>query len=240
MRRTDWAAWHRVYDDPTSEPSRRLQLIQAHLREVLADQPPGPIRVVIPCAGQGRDLLGALADHPRRGDVVARLIDIEPENVDVARSSARALGLPGITAVGGDAGRTSAYAGATPASVVVLAGFFQYLSRRDAARLISTLPELCSRGATVVWARRISVEKGRIPWTRAHFETAGFREISTDIPDEPDIHVGIERFVGTPVPLSRDARLFAFRDPLSLWNLTFRRAFRSIAFRTRRLVKTGR
>jgi hypothetical protein len=79
-----------------------------------------------------------------------------------------------------------------------------------------------------------------VPSTRARFEVAGFREIPTDIPDEPDVHVGIERFVGTPVPLSADARLFSFRDPLSLWNLTFRRVGRSIAFRTRRLVASRR
>jgi hypothetical protein len=240
MRRTDWAAWHRVYDDSTSEPSRRLRLLQAHLRQVLTDQPSGPIRVVIPCAGQGRDLLGVLVDHPRRADVVATLIDIEPENVDLARSTARELGLPAVTAVVGDAGRTSTYVGAVPASVVVLAGFFQYLSNRDASRLIRMLPELCATDAVVVWARRINARKRTVPSTRARFEVAGFREIPTDIPDEPDVHVGIERFVGTPVPLSADARLFSFRDPLSLWNLTFRRVGRSIAFRTRRLVASRR
>jgi hypothetical protein len=240
MRHTDWAAWHRVYDEPTSEPSRRLRLLHAHLRRVLSDQLPGPIRVVIPCAGQGRDLLGVLVDHPRRGDVVATLIDIEPENVEVARSTARELGLPEVTAIIGDAGRTSAYVGAVPASVVVLAGFFQYLSHRDAARLIRLLPQLCAADAVVVWARRINAQKRTVPSTRARFEAAGFREILTDIPDEPDVHVGIERFVGTPVPLSPDTRLFSFRDPLSLWNLTFRRVRRSIAFRTRRLVATRR
>jgi hypothetical protein len=239
MRRTDWAAWHRVYDDPTSEPSRRLRLIQTHLRRVLSDHPPGPIRVIIPCAGQGRDLLGVLVDHPRRRDVVATLVDIEPENVEVARSTARDLGLPGINAIVGDAGRTNAYVEAAPASVVVLAGFFQYLSDRDASRLIRMLPRLCAADAVVLWARRINVQKRTVPSTRDRFDAAGFREIPTDIPDEPDVHVGIEHFVGVPLPLVPDTRLFSFRDPLSLRNLTFRRVRRSIAFRLRRLVHGG-
>jgi hypothetical protein len=30
------------------------------------------------CAGQGHDVLGALPDHPRRGDVTARLVELDP------------------------------------------------------------------------------------------------------------------------------------------------------------------
>jgi hypothetical protein len=33
------------------------------------------------CAGQGRDVVGALVDHPRRVDVVARLVELDPRNV---------------------------------------------------------------------------------------------------------------------------------------------------------------
>src|SRR5436190_1554263 len=87
-RHTDWVAWHRVYDEPDSRFSQRLQLVQTHLRAVLDQQPPGPIRVVVPCAGQGHVLLGALADHPRRNDVIATLIELDPDNVEIARSTA--------------------------------------------------------------------------------------------------------------------------------------------------------
>jgi hypothetical protein len=240
VRYTDWAAWHSIYDDPTSEASRRLRLLQAHLRDVLERQPPGPIRVVIPCAGQGRDLLGVLVDHPRRDDVVATLVDIDANNVETAQSTARDLGLPAITVVEGDAGRTNVYAGAVPASVVVLAGFLTYLTSGDVSRLITMLPQLCARDAVVIWSRRPNTQKRTVPRTRERFEAAGFREVPTDIPDEPNVHVGVERFVGTPVPLRPDARLFSFRDPLSLRNLTLGRVRRSIAFRTRRLVRSRR
>jgi hypothetical protein len=234
MRRTDWVAWHGVYDDPDSEPSRRLPLIQAQLRAVLELQPPGPIRVVIPCAGQGRGLLGVLADHPRRADVVATLVDIDPANVEIAQSTARELALPGITAVVGDAGRAKVYARAVPASVVVLAGFFTYLSERDVSRLIAALPRLCARDATVIWSRRANARKRTVPTTREQFETAGFREVPTDITDPPNVHVGVEHFAGTPLPLQTNARLFRFRDPQRLTNRTFGRVRRSVASRMTR------
>src|SRR5207244_3155143 len=45
MRRSDWAAWHRVYDDPSSKFSTRLRLVQARVRAVLDRHPAGPIRI---------------------------------------------------------------------------------------------------------------------------------------------------------------------------------------------------
>jgi hypothetical protein len=236
VRFTDWLAWHKIYDDPASEPSRRLRLLHAHLRDVLDDQPPGPIRVVIPCAGQGRDLLGVLVDHPRRGDVVATLIDLDPGNLALARSTAKALRLPGITVVAADAGRTEAYARAVPASIIMLAGFIGYLSDRDVSRLITMLPQLCDSDAVVIWARRIDAQRRTVTTTRALFEVAGFREVPTDIPDEPDVHVGVERFTGTPVPLHPHARLFHFRDPLNRKNVEIERIHARIASHARRLM----
>src|SRR2546429_389313 len=62
----DWSEWHRAYDEPGSNLSQRLRIVQARIREVLDAAPPGPITAVSICAGQGRDLLEVLAVHPRR------------------------------------------------------------------------------------------------------------------------------------------------------------------------------
>jgi hypothetical protein len=40
------------------------------------------------CAGEGRDLLEVLADHPRSGDVGGRLVELNPELA--GRAAARA------------------------------------------------------------------------------------------------------------------------------------------------------
>src|SRR5690349_4505686 len=154
MGGTDWVAWHQVYDDPESKLSDRLRQVQAHLSEVLDRQPAGEIRIVVPCAGQGRDLLGVLVDHPRRHDVAATLVEIDPRNVSIARSAAAQFDDSQVVVVCGDAGRTAAYQGGVPASIVVLSGFFDYLTTRDLHRLIASLPTFCADNATVVWARR--------------------------------------------------------------------------------------
>ena len=110
------------------------------------------------------------------------------------------------------------------------------MSDRDVARLIAMLPQLCTEDAVVVWARRPNERKRTVARTRERFESAGFREIPSDIPNASLVHVGVERFVGTPLPLHPNARLFRFHDPRSFTNRTFGRARRSIAYRARRVI----
>src|SRR5271166_4326835 len=89
----DWHAWHSGYESPDSELARRLALVQTQLRGVIDSAPPGPIRVISVCAGQGHDLIGVLADHPRRADVSARLVELDAQNVALAQRAAAAAGL---------------------------------------------------------------------------------------------------------------------------------------------------
>src|SRR5205823_8039555 len=79
LRDMDWQAWHQRYDDPGSELSRRLAAVQTQVRAALDRAPAGPVPVVSLCAGQGCDLLDVLEDHPRRADVRARLVELDPE-----------------------------------------------------------------------------------------------------------------------------------------------------------------
>src|SRR6202167_1112831 len=103
--------WDRDYDDPDTALSHRLAAVQAQIRTALDVAPPGPLHAVSLCAGQGRDLIGVLMDHPRRADVVARLVEIDPRIADLAREAAEAAGLTRVEVVTGDAALTDSYAG---------------------------------------------------------------------------------------------------------------------------------
>src|SRR5580700_6424312 len=83
---------------------------------------PGPIRVISVCAGQGRDLIGVLDRHPRRSQVTARLVELDPRLVGEARAKAEDAGLPNVDVIEGDASTTTAYAGAVPADVILVCG----------------------------------------------------------------------------------------------------------------------
>jgi hypothetical protein len=84
----DWRQWHQSYDDPDSALARRLEVVQTYVRAALDRAPAGAVPVVSLCAGQGRDLLGVLEDHPRAADVHARLVELDPELAATARTRA--------------------------------------------------------------------------------------------------------------------------------------------------------
>src|SRR2546423_4781084 len=119
MVEKDWYAWHGDYDVPGSVIALRLTAVQERIAAALDEFPAGPVTVLSLCAGQGRDLLGVLAGHPRRDDVTARLVELDPRNVEVARRTATEAGLSGVEVVVGDAALSDHYAGLAPADLVL-------------------------------------------------------------------------------------------------------------------------
>jgi hypothetical protein len=204
----DWEAWHRGYDGDTAL-RRRLGLVQARIRAALDAAAPGRIRAISVCAGQGRDLLGVLAEHPRRGDVVARLVELDARNAAEARAAAAAAGLRGVEVVEGDASMTTAYAGAVPADLVLVCGVFGNVTEADIARTIALAPGLCAPGATLVWTRHRR-HPDRTPWIRGRFAEAGFRELGFDAPEGDWFSVGAHRYEGAPTLFEAGVRLFQF------------------------------
>jgi hypothetical protein len=205
----DWLAWHDPYDDPGSPLSRRLAIVQGEIRSMLDDAPPGPVRVVSICAGQGRDLIGALLDHPRRDDVVGRLVELDERNVELGRAAAQAAGLERIEVVAGDAALSDTYEAAVPADLILVCGVFGNISDDDIGRTIAFLPQLCAPGARVVWTRHRN-PPDLTPTIRAWFAQFGFEEITFVGPADSSFGVGVNRLDVEPVPLQPGRRVFEF------------------------------
>jgi hypothetical protein len=153
VARRDWHAWHDAYDDPGSSLARRLAAVQVRIAGALDAAPPGPLRAIGMCAGQGRDLIPVLASHPRGRDVSARLVELDPGLAATARRAAADAGLPGVEVVTGDASLTDAYAGAVPADLVLVCGVFGNITDDDIRRTVGCCAQLCATGGTVVWTR---------------------------------------------------------------------------------------
>ena len=210
----DWRAWHAPYEDPSSELSRRLALVQGQLRAALDQAPPGPIRLVSVCAGQGHDAIGVLAEHPRRGDVSARLVELDEQNVLAARGAASAAGLDAVEVVATDASITDAYVGAVPADVILMCGVFGNLASADIAGTIERLVQLCAPNATVIWTRHRR-PPDLVPDIRESFERAGLEEVAFG--DAPPFGVGSNRLRVAPSPLRPGVKLFEFIGYEALW-----------------------
>jgi hypothetical protein len=207
----DWYAWHDDYDRPGSSLAQRLECVRERIRAALDAAPPGPLRAVSLCAGQGRDLIGALARHPRRADVTARLVELDPRNTDVARELAAEAGLTGLQIVTGDAALTSQYVGLVPADLVLACGLFGNLADAGIEAAIGYCTQMCATGGTVIWTRGRNARGAPdlVPQVCAWFEDRGFDRLWVSDP-RSRYGVGVHVFTGTPAPLAKDAVMFAF------------------------------
>jgi len=207
----DWLAWHAGYDDPSSSLSVRLRLVREHLSRALEAVPPGPVRLLSLCAGQGHDVLGVLPGHPREPDVSAVLVEQDPRNAALARQRAELAGLAQVEVREADAARVAGYADALPADVLLLCGIFGNVSDPDIRRTAQAAPALCAAGATVIWTRHRRAPD-LTPRIRAWFAGSGFEEVAFDSPDnQARTGVGVGRLAVAPPAALPDGPLFAFR-----------------------------
>ncbi|MFC8675522.1 SAM-dependent methyltransferase [Streptomyces griseorubiginosus] len=204
----DWQQWHDRYDAPESPLAWRLRAVQDRIGAALDAAPPGPLRVISLCAGQGRDLLGVLPAHPRREDVRARLVERDPGNVAEVRRTATALGLPGVEAVVADAALLDHCADLVPADLVLLCGVFGNITSADIERTVEACTQLCAPGARVIWTRHRNAPD-QVPRICAWFESRGFVREWTTSTDHVQ-SVTVHRFTATPAPLRPGTRVFDF------------------------------
>jgi hypothetical protein len=205
----DWVEWHRAYDDPQSSLSRRLAVVQEQLRRAI-DAREGPLRIISMCAGEGRDVIGVLAKHPRRDEISARLVELDARNATFARAAARVAKLDRIEVIEGDAAMTDSYIEAAPAEIVLACGIFGNITEEDIRRTIATLPMLCSERATVLWTRGRFGEPDVAQSIRGWFADGGFEEIAFEAPDDFHYRVGVHRLVAPPQALQAGVRMFTF------------------------------
>jgi Putative methyltransferase len=208
MAERDWQAWHDDYDVPGSSLARRLEAVQDRIREALDNAPPGPLRAVSMCAGQGRDLIGVLASHPRGREVTARLVELDPHNAATARAAAAASGLPAVEVVTADAALTDAYAGLVPADIVLACGVFGNITDEDVERTVGCCAQLCATSGTVVWTRG-RWQPDLIPQICRWFAEQEFELLWLSEPGA-GFGVGAHRFSGEPQPLVPGQRMFTF------------------------------
>ena len=183
--------------------------MQRQFTYVLDERREARIALASMCAGQGRDVLEVLATHRRGRDVRARLVELDPRNIQYAEAYAREHALGNVEILARDAGNSDAYVGIAPAHVVVACGVFGNLGQGDIARTIEWLPALCAPGAHVIWTRHRRTPD-RTPWIRHLFGAAGFEEIDFVAPDDRVFTVGTCQLAREPDAFVGGHQLFNF------------------------------
>ncbi|MEH1921718.1 class I SAM-dependent methyltransferase family protein [Nostoc sp.] len=207
----DWFEWHDLYKN---EPKlqQRLQIVQEYIAHSLNLSQPGLIRVVSVCAGDGRDLLGTLSNHPRAKDVHARLVELNPQLVERGQETIESLGLTKqIEFINGDATISSNYVGAVPADIVIVCGVFGNLAdETELNRLLANLSFLSKKGAFVIWTRGHSQGIAHSETVRKFFREHGFEEVDFKLTATGDMGVGIHRYLGESLAAPKEQQFFAF------------------------------
>ncbi len=158
--------------------AQRLDVVRQRIGIALDEAPSGPLSTVSMVAGEARDLLPVLATHRRRGDVVGRLVELDPDLAATARDFASATGLVGIDVVTGDAAELDRYRPYVPADLVLICGLFGNISDEDIRRTVAHAPSLTKRGGTVIWTRHRS-DDDLFATVATWFHEAGFDEVFT-------------------------------------------------------------
>jgi hypothetical protein len=182
-------------------------VVQEQLVAALDGAPPGPIELVSMCAGQGRDLIGVLPDHPRRADVTALLVELDPRNVAKAKERAASAGLDNVEIREGDAGLTDNYVDLVPARIVMACGIFGNVLPETAERAIGFFPALCAPNADLIWT---GGRAGLFDLVNACLAKHGFEQRYVSDPRETQFGVGRHTYRGEPQPLERGASMFTF------------------------------
>ncbi|HET9168484.1 MAG TPA: class I SAM-dependent methyltransferase [Actinospica sp.] len=205
----DWKAWHERYDDPASDFSKRLATVRDRIRDALDQAPAGPLRAISLCAGQGRDLIPLLAEHPRGRDVRARLVELDADNTAFARALVAEAGLDHVEVVTGDASLTDHYLDLSPADLVLICGVYGNLRMPDIENTVAACAALVKTGGTVVWTRGRRPELDAVPNICAWYERHGFEQLWLEDPSV-QMCVGAHRHTGPAVPLEPGVSLFEF------------------------------
>ena len=207
----EWGDWHDAYEDPSSELVGRMMMVRRHVAAIVSEAPPGPVTVVSICGGQGRELIGALEDHPRKADVRGRLVELDADNAAFARRWAAEAGVIGLEIVTGDASLSASYAGLDPVDLVVISGVFGHLSSSDWLRLIDFTRQIRHTGSGVVWTSHRSND-GPAEWLRRAFLERRFEEFEHGLVPGDDFQFTVTRnlYTGVQQPFEPHATIFTF------------------------------
>ena len=210
----DWFEWHKGYRRSPAL-NARLSLVRLQIANCLDACPTGEIRVVSVCAGDGRDLLGVLIDHPRTQDVKARLVELDRRLVECGRAAAQEAGLSEqIEFVNGDATMSSAYEGIAPVDLVIVCGVFGHVREAETPRLVQTLSCLCKSGGSVVWTRRLNDSEStrHAAAIQTLLRESAFEEVCFEVTPQGKSGVSTHRYLGEALALPNNQQLFEFSD----------------------------
>jgi hypothetical protein len=205
-----WSRWpSQAYDKPRYQ--HRLAGVVRHVSLAVAACPTRAIQVTSLCAGDGRDVIGALATHPRCSDVRATLVELNPTSVANGRTRIAATGLGHIVKfIEGDATSYETYRNIPRADVLLVCGVWGHVPEHQRSEMMRAICGLTQIGGTVIWTRGVGKGMERLDEIKALFTPPDWKQIRLDITPDREFVVASYRLVGPTVTLPAEGRIFDF------------------------------
>ncbi len=211
LRTGVWSGWpEKAYQQPGYQ--QRLTAVQEHLVEYLDEAPPGPIRILSMCAGDGRDVIGAVRSHRRRKDVAACLVELNSQSVELGRGYLANAGLDRtLKFINGDATVYATYQNMGPADIVLVCGVWGHVPPNEKSMLVRAITTLCKPGGTVIWTRGTSKGIARVREIEALFAGSWWDKARVTYTPDAAWAVASYRYCGPAQELPTDGQIFHFQ-----------------------------
>lgn len=189
----------------------RLAGVQQHLAEAITSCPNAAVRVTSLCAGDGRDVIGTLATHPRCGNVRATLFELNPISIANGRAQIEATGLTHVVKfVAGDATRYDSYRKVGRADILLVCGVWGHVPPHERDEMMRAIRGLVQPGGIVIWTRGAAKGAARLEEIKTLFDPPDWKEVRFDITPDGKFAVASYRLVGPGVELPPTGAIFNF------------------------------
>jgi len=210
FRHVTWKEWPQwAYKQPAY--LHRLAGVQQHLAAALDAAAGGTIRVLSICSGDGRDVLGTVQSHTRRGDVRAWLVEQSADSVAAGARHAQQLGLDrNVHFLNTDATVFEAYQKIAPANIILVCGVWGHVPALERKAVVDALARLCEPGGAVIWTRRVSKGMHRLEQIQSHFNQPAWQQQSLTFTADQAWAIVTHRYCGPRLKLPASGQLFHF------------------------------
>jgi hypothetical protein len=191
--------------------SLRLAEVQGHLGECFAAYSTRPIRLLSVCAGDGRDVMGAMISHNVQGQVVAWLVEQNLRSVNRGTTQSRRLGLQDtVKFLHADATLYDTYRNIAPSDIVLLSGVWGHVPASDRPRLVQALASFCKPGGMVIWTRALANGVSRMDEIQIEFASPLWELVCASITSDKCWGVVSQRYCGPQIRPASGGRIFQF------------------------------
>ena len=206
-----WSGWpEKAYQREGYQ--QRLTAVQEHLCECLDEAAPGPIRILSICAGDGRDVIGAVRSHRRRKDVAAWLVELNSQSVELGKGYSVNAGLErSLKFINDDATTYATYKGIGPADIVLICGVWGHVPVNEKSMLVRAVSTLCKPGGAVIWTRGTSKGIARVREIEALFAGNWWDKGRVTYTPDAAWAVATYRYRGPAQELPADGQIFHFQ-----------------------------